>query len=40
MSQDKIGDENMDENTYQKQEEIDDLDEYLDNEVAEIINRK
>jgi len=30
----------MDENTYQPQEDIDDLDEYLDNEVAEIINRK
>ncbi len=30
----------MEENTYQVKEEIDDLDEYLDNEVAEIINRK
>ena len=29
-----------DENTYIKNEEIDDLDEYLDNEVAELINRK
>ena len=29
-----------DENTYLKNEEIDDLDEYLDNEVAELINRK
>ena len=30
----------MEENTYQTKEEIDDLDEYLDNEVAELINRK